>query len=307
MNRWKLTYELRIFFSEPVSCHSYSLRCFPGIRKTQDIRSCICRITPCSGPQGRDRDSFGNSVLYGRIEEGCREFRVRVEAKTAVREGPEPEPSAWQKLGMYRYQTPYTRPGETIREFYAKYQNHLPEVFTPWERADVWMEALADQFVYQSGSTDAGTTAEQAFAQGCGVCQDYAQILLSLLREEGITARYTAGTVPGEGETHAWVEVWQDGYWRGFDPTNNRRTDASYLVFAVGRDAWDCGLNRGVFRGNAAQEKQVYVKMEEMEHGQDDCGGIPSGDGEAEDPEKPADRRKREGEEADQYRDGSPR
>ena len=104
MNRWKLTYELRIFFSEPVSCHSYSLRCFPGIRKTQDIRSCICRITPCSGPQGRDRDSFGNSVLYGRIEEGCREFRVRVEAKTAVREGPEPEPSAWQKLGMYRYQ-----------------------------------------------------------------------------------------------------------------------------------------------------------------------------------------------------------
>ena len=75
------------------------------------------------------------------------------------------------------------------------------------------MDEVWNKFSYQSGSTNAGTTAEEAFAQRQGVCQDYAQILLSILREEGITARYVAGAVPGEGETHAWVEVWCDGKW----------------------------------------------------------------------------------------------
>ncbi len=286
MKRWKLIYELRILFSEPVFDRFYSLRCFPKNRSMQEVCSCAYKIVPCSGSECQGRDSFGNQILYGRMEEAGREFGITMTAVAAVREGPEPEPSSYYRLGMYRYQTPYTSPGQSIREFLKMHQkpghetakspeapfpagflNRRTEPGAIWKRTEVLMDEVWNKFSYQSGSTNAGTTAEEAFAQRQGVCQDYAQILLSILREEGITARYVAGAVPGEGETHAWVEVWQDGYWKGFDPTNNRATDASYLVFAVGRDAWDCALNRGIFRGNAGQEKRIYVKMEETEHG----------------------------------------
>ena len=93
------------------------------------------------------------------------------------------------------------------------------------------------------------------------MCQDYAHILLALCRREGLTARYVAGTIPGEGETHAWIEVWHEGRWKGFDPTNDRETDESYLTFAVGRDAEDCSLSRGVFIGAGNQNQYIRCEM----------------------------------------------
>ena len=45
---------------------------------------------------------------------------------------------------------------------------------------------------------------------GQGVCQDYAHIMLSVLRPLGIPARYVSGHLLGEGAPHAWVEVLLD-------------------------------------------------------------------------------------------------
>lgn len=263
MKKWKLTYELQILFSSPVSHHFYSLRCLPQHRQTQDILTCSCRIEPCPHFQSRRMDSFGNQLLYGKIEKDSLFFRASVTAVAAVYMPMETEIKDYIQLGMYRCHTVRTMAGERIKTFADAQKSNLKSAVTPWERTEAWMEVLWNHFAYQSGSTDINTTAEDAFKSGYGVCQDYAQILLALLREDGITARYAAGTVPGEGETHAWVETWQDGNWKGFDPTNNRVMDESCLVFAVGRDAWDCALNKGVFLGNARQAKKVYVKMEE--------------------------------------------
>ena len=134
----------------------------------------------------------------------------------------------------------------------------------PWEKTEYLMRKLSDTFRYEAGSTFFSTTAEEAFAQGCGVCQDYAHILLALCRNENMTARYVAGTIPGEGQTHAWIEVWNQGRWKGFDPTNNRITDEDYICMAYGRDAADCSLSQGIFVGGGNQEQHIYVKMEEV-------------------------------------------
>ena len=134
----------------------------------------------------------------------------------------------------------------------------------PWEKTEYLMRKLSDTFRYEAGSTFFSTTAEEAFAQGCGVCQDYAHILLALCRNENMTARYVAGTIPGEGQTHAWIEVWNQGRWKGFDSTNNRITDEDYICMAYGRDAADCSLSQGIFVGGGNQEQHIYVKMEEV-------------------------------------------
>ena len=40
------------------------------------------------------------------------------------------------------------------------------------------------------------------------------------------------------GESHAWVEWWDDG-WHPFDPTNDREPGDRYVVVATGRDYAD--------------------------------------------------------------------
>ena len=70
--------------------------------------------------------------------------------------------------------------------------------------------------------------------------------------------------IPGEGATHAWVEVYDNGMWHGLDPTQNKMVDDNYLKLAQGRDAMDCRLNRGVFSGRAIQQQNVYVTLEEL-------------------------------------------
>lgn len=210
----------------------------------------------------RGRDSFGNPLLTGRIESAHDWFLVKVEAMVLAENMPEPELKAEYQLGMYRAFTKYTGVGERLEEFYRR----LPpaESKDPWVRTGEWMKYLFSNFRYESGATSFETTAEETLAQGCGVCQDYAHILLALCKREGMTVRYVAGAIPGEGQTHAWIEVWKDGFWKGFDPTNNREADESYIRFAYGRDAHDCSLNQGIFVGGGNQKQYIYVRMEEQ-------------------------------------------
>ena len=112
--------------------------------------------------------------------------------------------------------------------------------------------------------TDERTTAVLALERGAGVCQDMAHLLLCVLREAKIPARYVVGLIPGEGETHAWVEVYDGKRFIGVDPTHLKRTDDTYLRVSTGRDSRDCAINRGVFSGAAKQTMAVLARMIEV-------------------------------------------
>jgi transglutaminase-like putative cysteine protease len=105
---------------------------------------------------------------------------------------------------------------------------------------------------YVSGVTHVATTAAEAFAQGAGVCQDYAHIMIALCRLRGLAARYVSGHMLGEGGTHAWVEIVGEPtggtapVW-AFDPTHRRATTLSYLFVAAGRDYADVTPTSGRF------------------------------------------------------------
>ena len=209
-----------------------------------------------------ETDPFGNRLLYGNCSVPHDTFEVSLRAVVTKLAWQEPEAMPAYRFGMLRTASPLTSMGEALRAFYAALPKN--ENDAPWDRASMLMNALYGAFRYETGSTRYDTNAEEAFAQGCGVCQDYAHILLALLRHEHLTARYVAGTIPGEGQTHAWIEVLDNGFWRGFDPTHNRETDDSYISFTVGRDALDCSLNRGILKNACEKSQHVIVKMEEF-------------------------------------------
>lgn len=116
---------------------------------------------------------------------------------------------------------------------------------------------------YEKGATAIATTAAEVFKLRRGVCQDFAHLMIALARSLGFAARYAAGLIAGDGETHAWVELLLDGIWRGFDPTHDKLIDFGYVKLSHGRDALDCQVCRGVFTGNAVQQTAVHVLVGE--------------------------------------------
>ena len=134
---------------------------------------------------------------------------------------------------------------------------------SPLYIAEFLMHQMYEKMEYRKGATNVSTSAREAFESGKGVCQDFAHILIAMCRQCGIFARYVNGFMAGEGETHAWVEIWDNGFWYGFDPTNNCRIDYGYIKLAHGRDAADCPVNRGIFTGNAIQHSEIRVRVEE--------------------------------------------
>ena len=117
-------------------------------------------------------------------------------------------------------------------------------------------EWAAHAITYQIGVTGTQTPAPMALLLGYGVCQDYAHIMLSVLRCLGIPARYVSGHLLGEGAPHAWVEVLhvdQRGHCDivAYDPTHERRAGSNYITVATGRDYADVSPTSGVFNGAA--------------------------------------------------------
>jgi transglutaminase-like putative cysteine protease len=139
-----------------------------------------------------------------------------------------------------------------------------------------WGLPLADSindWVYQSmtykgGVTGVRTTAAEALAQGFGVCQDYAHIMLAVCRSAELPARYVSGHLVGQGGTHAWVEVVlpvEDGSgdaiaWT-FDPTHAGRGSLEYVTIAVGADYSDVAPTSGTYISRVAGRLVTHKRV----------------------------------------------
>ena len=124
-------------------------------------------------------------------------------------------------------------------------------------------------FKYIKGITTIETTVDQILDKRAGVCQDFAHVMLQVLRTVGVPSRYVSGYIcpnknglRGEGATHAWVEAWIPAYgWAGVDPTNNVWVTNSHVKLAVGRNFNDCSPVKGTFKGPAKQNLSVFVSV----------------------------------------------
>lgn len=250
-------YEMLYRYAAPIVNHSFSLKCLPMDTHRQQICSVQLKIQPDT-PVSRITDSFGNEVVYGRINRSHDVFRVLLSGTALTDRSVEEDYIKEDPFdGVYQSYSRYTVPGREICGFWQSLI--LPK--NGYEAALYLMRQLYDVMQYCPGSTGIDTTAEQAFALGKGVCQDYAHILLSLLRMRGIPCRYVVGMMKGEGASHAWVEVHLRGYWYGLDPTHNRLVDGDYIKISHGRDYADCIVSRGVFTNRTKETLSIRVKV----------------------------------------------
>ena len=137
-------------------------------------------------------------------------------------------------------------------------------------------EWIFKNFSYTPGSTTVSTPLEIILKERKGVCQDFAHLMLAILRQHGIPARYVSGYIEaydptqptsseliGAAASHAWVEVYlPNGQWWGLDPTNNQCVGERHVRVAVGRDYRDVAPLRGTFKGAYKQDLQVIVSVE---------------------------------------------
>jgi transglutaminase-like putative cysteine protease len=138
-------------------------------------------------------------------------------------------------------------------------------------------KAIRDNFRYDGSATQLDTSPAEAFAKRHGVCQDFAQIMISGARSAGLAAAYVSGylrTIPPPGRerlvgadaTHAWVLIWCGAKrgWIGFDPTNGVTMGPDHIVTAVGRDYADVAPIDGIFFGRDGQKIEVAVDVEPL-------------------------------------------
>lgn len=256
METLEFSYSMKIAFSAPVIRHCFSLRCLPFDTPWQQIRELFIAVSP-HNVLTETADGFGNRILTDRISEPHTEFSVYVTGQALVDLSAR---TAEPLNGIYKYPSQYTVCGEQLTALAAACRPLCAEK-TPTQIAETVMEALRAKFVYTSGATDIHTTAEQALEMGRGVCQDFAHIEIALCRALGVPARYVVGMQEGTGETHAWVEIYDGGIWRGIDPTNRKWTDDRYVTLSFGRDFADCGINRGLFIGGGTQTQTVEAAV----------------------------------------------
>lgn len=140
----------------------------------------------------------------------------------------------------------------------------------PLKTALVLSEFVYANFVYQKGVTSIETPIDEIWNLKAGVCQDFAHILLVMLKMFKIPARYISGYicpketgVRGEGATHAWVEAFIPFYgWMGVDPTNNCIVTDGHVRMAVGRNFADCTPVKGTYKGSGEHTLEVTVHIE---------------------------------------------
>ncbi len=136
------------------------------------------------------------------------------------------------------------------------------------------------EFKYRSGSTEIETPLSHIWKTREGVCQDFAHVMLGILRAAHLPCRYVCGYIESEPAvpahparrrlvgslaTHAWVEVLVPGMvWVALDPTNNQWCGEQHITVAVGRDFLDAAPVRGTFKGSASQKLKAHVSMQRI-------------------------------------------
>jgi transglutaminase-like putative cysteine protease len=100
-----------------------------------------------------------------------------------------------------------------------------------------WIKREMD---YLAGSSDATTTAVDAFVSRRGVCRDFAHLMASFARAAGVPARLVSGYAWSlkPPDFHAVAEVWLGGEWRLIDATGLAPTEGLARI-GIGRDATD--------------------------------------------------------------------
>lgn len=214
------------------------------------------RISPSDCLLNESRDAQGNLLQYGSYQSIHDHFRTESEGVVRCRPYGVAEDSP---SDVYFFPSPLAHFNSTMKDWAI---GNTLKGADEARNAEEIMHAVHAYLAYQKGVTNNKTCAQEVFEKRRGVCQDFSHLMIALCRSIGIRTRYVNGLVLGEGETHAWVEVYDKERWIGYDPTYDRVIDWGYIKIAHGRDIYDCPSNRGQFFSRTNIEEQLTIKCE---------------------------------------------
>jgi transglutaminase-like putative cysteine protease len=273
-------------YDKPVQKSAHLLKLRPIDDARQRVRSYQLQVTP-EVPTVEFEDVFGNWAT--RFEVTAPYTELRIEAVSDV-ELLDVDPFAfarvpirptfplawmpWEQKMLQPYLTPQELPETQLRELYDYAMG-----FVEQNNRDL-MEtlfainlALFREYQYTPGSTTLATSPFDVFCNKRGVCQDFANLFITMARLLGIPARYVCGYLftgnagasrAGSDATHAWVQLYipQVG-WKGFDPTNGVLPHTGHVRVAVGRNYRDATPTSGTLYSPAAESMTIDVEVAE--------------------------------------------
>jgi len=273
----------RYRYSRPVWQSAMELRMQPRSEHTQRCFTFQLSISPLTRVFSY-QDYLGNFVHHFDVPGQHRQLTIIADALVDV-ENPDPlpeslGPDAWDELDAIIDRDDYwdmlmpsrfARTSVELEELAREFGVDRRDGRQPLELLTTLNRKLYHHFSYVKSSTAVDTAIEEAIRARTGVCQDFAHIMISMVRNLRIPCRYVSGYLhrdPGhadrsdDGATHAWVEALlpQIG-WVGFDPTNNLIVGGRHIRTAVGRDYADVPPTVGTMKGNAETELQVRVRV----------------------------------------------
>lgn len=183
----------------------------------------------------------------------------------------------WEDLRRLQFVVPYI---DFLKQEYFEGIDELKAVIdkerlkdeTPYEMALHFCQYVYEKFEYIKGVTTVETKLDEIWKLKAGVCQDFAHILMEMLRMVQIPARYVSGYIGttkhdgmrGIGATHAWAEAYIPDYgWLGIDPTNNCIANETHVRLAVGRNFTDCSPVKGIYKGPSNHRLEVAVSVDD--------------------------------------------
>jgi len=140
-----------------------------------------------------------------------------------------------------------------------------------FEVAEAVMHHIFREWSYAPNTTHVGTHMNEVMQTKCGVCQDFAHVMIGICRSLGIPTRYVSGYLyngpdshlRGAQASHAWCEIHLPGKgWFGLDPTNDTLADERHIKIATGRDYHDAAPVLGHFDGPPGATSALQVELE---------------------------------------------
>lgn len=278
MPRFKIHHITKYTYEAPVRDSANQIILYPIKDEYQDVVRQEIKIS--NDPEIEIyKDYYGNEIGSFMRAEPHTEMLIdsKVEVITRVKPLPKDNTAAeeqWDFMKGLRSQVPFIdflnqEQFAALNEVMSVLEEQKCKNCTPLEAAKKMAAFVFSNFKYIRGITDVETTLDEVWKLKAGVCQDFAHILLVMLRIINIPARYVSGYVcpnkndmRGEGATHAWVEAYIPFYgWLGIDPTNNCLANELHVRLAVGRNFSDCSPVKGTFKGISTHQLEVGVSV----------------------------------------------
>ena len=276
----KIYHRTEYHYQSPAVNNTNILHLSPRERRMQSCDSCVISVLPSSQLTSYV-DLYGNTAHHVEIPEAHSrlviETRIRATTQRVVDLSNLPygtnmaaleELQGEEELHCYLQNSPYVEINPIIWKEAVDIHNECDDVF---QTAYAIMQFIFEKFTYQPGATAVSTHGNEVIEKRQGVCQDFAHAMAAYCRCLKIPARYVSGyfydatrdqSLRGSEATHAWVEVYLPGSgWIGFDPTNNKVVDETYVTLAEGRDYHDVAPVTGSYYGGGCSRLVVHVAV----------------------------------------------